>query len=83
MPPTKLRYKINVLNALREAGYTTGRIRKEKLIGEQMLSKIRKGDLPSWKTVETICELLKCQPGDLVEYVPDAEGEEEASGANE
>lgn len=23
----------------------------------------------SWKTIETICRLLNCQPGDLLEYV--------------
>lgn len=76
MPPTKLRYKINVLNALRDAGYTSGRIRKEHLLGEQMVQKIRKGEMPSWKAVETICEILHCQPGDLVEYVPDQEEEQ-------
>lgn len=76
MPPTKLRYKINVLNALREAGYSSGRIRKEHLLGEQMVQKIRQGELPSWKAIETICELLNCQPGDLVEYVPDEQPED-------
>ena len=26
--------------------------------------------LPSWKTIETICDLLNCQLGDILEYVP-------------
>ncbi|MEI3131515.1 MAG: hypothetical protein V8S92_04460 [Oscillospiraceae bacterium] len=34
-------YKLDVLSALKEAGYNTNRIRKEKLIGEAMLQKIR------------------------------------------
>ena len=33
-------YKLDVLSALKEAGYNTNRIRKEKLIGEAMLQKI-------------------------------------------
>lgn len=71
---SRLRYKMNVLAALKEAGYTTGRIRSEKIMGEQMLQKIRTGDeMPSWGTIETICRLLNCQPGDIVEYVPENE----------
>ena len=47
-------YKLDVLSALKEAGYNTNRIRKEKLIGEAMLQKIRSGQMPSWATLETI-----------------------------
>ena len=56
-------YKLDVLSALKEAGYNTNRIRKEKLIGEAMLQKIRSGQMPSWATLETICSLLDVQPG--------------------
>ena len=38
-----IRYKINVLDALKEKGYNTGKIRKEKIMGEAMLQKIREG----------------------------------------
>ena len=57
-----------MLSALKEAGYNTNRIRKEKLIGEAMLQKIRSGQMPSWATLETICSLLDCQPGDLIAF---------------
>ena len=77
---TNLRYKINVLAALKEAGYSTGRIRSEKIIGEQMVQKIRKGEeMPSWGTIATLCKLLNCQPGDIVEYVPETEEAPDAS----
>lgn len=65
-----IRYKIDVLAALKAAGYTQNRIRTEKLIGQATLTQLRHGELVSWKTVETICSLLDCQPGDLFEYVP-------------
>lgn len=64
-----VQYKMDVLAALKEAGYNTTRIRKEKLIGESMLQKIRRGEMVSWSVFETICHLLNCQPGDLIEYV--------------
>lgn len=69
-----LRYKIDVLEALKDAGYSSTRLRKEKLMGESYMTQLRHGEMVSWKTIETICRLLNCQPGDLVEYV---------SGSNE
>ena len=62
-------YKIDVLTALKEKGYNTNKIRKEKIMGEAMLQKIRSGQMVSWATFETLCELLDCQPADLIEYV--------------
>ena len=70
-----LKYRIDVIAALKEAGFNTSRIRKEKIMGEAMLQKIRGGQMVSWATLETICNLLDCQPGDLLEYVKNpAEG---------
>lgn len=63
-----VRYKINVLDALKRAGYSQTRIRNEKLIGQATLTQLRHHELVSWKTIETICHLLKCQPGDILEY---------------
>ncbi len=64
-----LKYKINILEALKEKGYTSYRIRKDKIIGEAQLTKIRNGDIASKETLNTICKLLNCQPGDILEYV--------------
>ena len=66
-----MKYKIDVITALKEAGYNTNRIRNEKIMGESMLQKIRSGQMVSWATMETLCELLNCQPADLIEYVKD------------
>lgn len=62
-------YKIDVLAALKTAGYNTNKIRKEKVMGEAMLQKLRSGQMVSWATLETLCALLDCQPGDLIEYI--------------
>lgn len=65
-----IRYKIDVLAALKEKGYSQNRIRNEKLIGQSYLTQLRHGELVSWKTIETVCKLLDCQPGDILEYIP-------------
>ena len=65
----KLKYKIDVLATLKEKGYNTNKIRKEKIMGEAMLQKIRNGEMVSWSVFEKLCDLLDCQPADLIEYV--------------
>lgn len=69
-----LRFKIDVISALKGKGYTTYRIRNEKILSESTLQKLRTGKGISWENIETICRLLDCQPGDIIEYVrePDA-----------
>ncbi|SFO94147.1 putative transcriptional regulator [Oscillibacter sp. PC13] len=66
-----VKYKIDVLPALKEAGYNTTRLRKEKLLAESTIQQLRKGDLVSWANISRICSMLNCQPGDLLEYVQD------------
>ena len=73
-----MKYKIDIIASLKEAGYNTSRIRKEKIMGEAMLQKIRSGQMVSWAILETICDLLDCQPGDLIEYVKEAPVQEMA-----
>lgn len=63
-----LKYKIDVLAALREKGFTTYKIRREKLLSESTVQKLRNGVGVSWENIEIICRLLNCQPGDILEY---------------
>ena len=62
-------YKIDVLNALKEKGYNTNKIRTEGLLSQSTLQKIRNKQGVSWENLETLCRLLECQPADLIEYV--------------
>lgn len=68
-----LKYKFDVVAALKEKGITSYRIRSEKLLSESTLQKLRKGQGVSWENIDTLCRLLECQPADLIEYVPDSE----------
>lgn len=69
-----IRYKVDVMAALKEKGYSSTKIREDKLIGQAYLQQIRHGELVSWKTFNTLCTLLDCQPGDLIEFVKETEG---------
>ena len=64
-----IRYKVDIMAELKKKGYSSTTLRKEKLIGQSYLQQIRHQELVSWKTIDTICSLLNCQVGDLVEYV--------------
>ena len=61
-----------LFDLLKEKGYTTYRIRQEKLIGQGTLTALKNGTggLDS-KTINRLCQVLNCQPGDLIEYVPE------------
>ena len=63
-----LQYKIDVVSALKEKGYTSYKIRQEKLLSESTIQKLRSGKGVSWENIETLCHLLDCQPGDLLVY---------------
>lgn len=64
-----LAYKIDVLETLKEAGYNTSRLRKEKLLGENAIQSIRQGKMIGINSLEKICELLDMQPGNIIKHI--------------
>ncbi len=66
-----LKYKIDIMEALKNSGYTSYKMRKDKIIGERQLQQIRNGEIVSNAILNKLCELLNCQPGDIIEYVDD------------
>ena len=62
-------YKIDILAALKESGYNTNRLRKEKLLSEGVIQSLRENKYIALQNISKICELLDCQPADLMEYV--------------
>lgn len=79
-----IKFKIDVMEALKNKGYNTTRIRSEKLIPEGTLTKIRtnNGMAISTATLNTICKILNKQPGQILEYVKDQEQEAAADQDN-
>lgn len=64
-------YKFDVLQVLKARGYNTNRLRKEKLLAEGVIQSLREGRSISFSNLEKLCNLLKCQPADIIEYVPE------------
>lgn len=62
-------YKIDVLQALKDKGYNTNRLRKEKILAESTIQKLRDGKPISWANIAQICDLLRCQPNYFLEKV--------------
>ena len=44
---------------------------KEAGLSSATLAKLGKGEYLSGESIEKLCKYFKCQPGDIVEYVPD------------
>ena len=64
-----LKYKIDVLAALKDAGYSSYKIRKDNIFAQYTVSQIRSGTVVSLAALDKLCSLLQCQPGDILEYV--------------
>ena len=63
-------FKIDILNCLKEKGYNTNYLRKNKLLSESTMQKIRNKDTSlTLKNLDSICNLLEMQPGDIVEFI--------------
>lgn len=66
-------YKFDVLETLKENGYNTTRLRKEKLLGENAIQSLRHGEMIGIIALDKVCALLDMQPGNIIKYVDDAE----------
>lgn len=56
---------------MHEKGLTTYKIRKERIVTETTLQKLREGKNVTTDSLGALCAALHCQPGDLMEYVGD------------
>jgi len=68
-----IKLKTNVLERLKDSGYSTYKLRKDKVLGEAQIQKMRSGEVTLPSYIDTVCKLLNCQPGDIMEYIPDEE----------
>ena len=58
----------DILNKLKQSGYTTYRLRKEKILSESVLQKIRSKQPISTDTLDILCKLTNSKIEDLIEY---------------
>jgi DNA-binding Xre family transcriptional regulator len=65
----------DILKMLSDHGWSTYRLQKEKRISNGVIIQIRAKKPLSTTTIDKICELCDCQPGDLMRYVPSKQEE--------
>ena len=63
-----VRFKVDVLAELKKKGFSSYKMRQERLMGEATIQQLRKGELVSWENIGRICAMLDYQPGDILEY---------------
>lgn len=61
----------NVLKRLKDAGYNTSTIVNNKLLSQSTLDALRHNKPLNTTSINAICRLAKCQPGDIMEYIED------------
>jgi putative transcriptional regulator len=61
---------------LKARGWTFYRLAKESGIGHSTVSKLRHNAFSELRidVINALCRTLECQPGDLMEYVPEGKG---------
>lgn len=64
-----IEYKIDVMKALAERGYTANKMRREKILSESTMQRLRNKSDINTKSLNTICVILKCQPSDIFKVI--------------
>lgn len=69
-------YKMDVLRALKEKGYTTHAMRNKEFmgdtyIGQRQIQQIRDKEIVSIACLDKLCRLLDCKIEDIIEYIKD------------
>lgn len=54
-----------------EKGMNKEQLKKTSGISSATMTKISKGESVTIKTINAICEVLQCQPGDILTWEPD------------
>lgn len=53
---------------MKEAEITSYTVKRDKIIGQATYKKIMEGGDIDTRTIAKLCEVLNCQPGDILEY---------------
>lgn len=61
---------VDIMEKLAARGFSSYRLRQEKLLPESTLTRIRNGTPINTDTIDRLCELLECQPGDILRWEP-------------
>lgn len=62
---------LNILDKLKAAGYSTYKLRKDKLLPESTLTKLRNGQPVTIEALNTICNLTGLKIEEIIKHRPD------------
>lgn len=71
-----IRINLDVVMAQRKIGLTELAGEVDITLANLSILKNNKAKAVRFSTLDAICKALNCQPGDIIEYVEDEEGEE-------
>ena len=63
-----------LLDTLNKRGMTKGELQKQAAFSSATMAKISSHKAVSLSVIDSICKTLDCQPGDIMEYVPEDAG---------
>ena len=66
-----------LIQRLKDAKITSYVIRQNNIIGQATYRKIMHGGDIDTRTISKLCQILNCQPGDILEYIPDESQQKE------
>lgn len=61
----------DILKQLANRGWSSYRLKNEKVLSGGTIDRLRDGSPITTETIDTVCRLCECQPGDLIGWVPD------------
>lgn len=64
------KYKIKVMEELSKKGYTRPRLRKEKILSEGTMQRLKNNESVTLETLNIVCLILRCQLNEIIEIVP-------------
>ena len=78
-----IRINLDVVMAKRKIGLTELASKIDLTLANLSILKNNKAKAVRFSTLEALCSALACQPGDILEYVPDDETDADAGNRNE
>ncbi len=66
-----IQYKIEVIKCLSDKANSSYRLKNDKIFGNATIQNFRENKVCYGDALNKLCFLLDCQPGDILEYIPE------------
>lgn len=70
----------DIVEKLKRKGITTTQIRRDNILPQSALTKLNNNVVVGIKTIEKLCDLLQCQPGDIIVSIDPDTGKPHGKG---